>query len=451
MPGPSATKPTLTASGVMGEATNVSAHGARLAGKPAAVATDCDGTLTTNGALTPSVLAAIGLLRQHSIPLVLVTGRAAGYAWTLFELVDAHAVIAENGGVLYERSQPEHPIWLNPPNQGSSDAQIKPGGWARGHELFAELKQLKLVPADWPLTHDCSFRFTDFTFPLESDGVLLSQEQLNKISEYVGSKGSSFVYSTIHAHIMPHNQTKARMLSYWAERNGIKEREILTIGDSLNDESLFERGKFGASWGVANIRTYLPAMTHRPQNITKHSQGWGFTEMVCSLAETKLSERESPLGKFLCLDLGYSAVLFIDGYCSLCTSMGNRLQRILLHKPAPHELRLATLQGNTAQRLLREQPGKSTSSAPSSVILWQQDKKYHGAEAILRLLGLLGGVYLLFAWMMRLSPKAFLNIGYALIANNRYKIFGKRSECSLNNETKFTRNSDAKLTTIFLD
>jgi hydroxymethylpyrimidine pyrophosphatase-like HAD family hydrolase/predicted DCC family thiol-disulfide oxidoreductase YuxK len=418
---------------------------AKASTRPAAVATDCDGTLTTDGTLTPSVLAAIGLLRDQQIPLVLVTGRAAGYAWTLFELVNAQAVIAENGGMLYERSHPEQPIWLNPVGQNEN---LKPGGWQRGHELFAELKQAKLLPVDWPLTHDCSFRFTDFTFPLESDGVVLSQEQLSEISKYVGSKGASFVYSTIHAHIMPHNQTKARMLSHWAERNGIKEREILTIGDSLNDESLFEEDKFGASWGVANIRTYLPAMTYRPQNTTRHSQGWGFAEMVCSLAETKLSERESPLGKFLCLDLGYSAVLFIDGYCSLCTSIGKRLQRILLHKPAPHELRLSTLQSNTAQKLLGASLRQSAASTPPSVILWHDDKTVDGAAAIIRLFDMLGGGYSLVSRILRLFPAAIINLGYTLIANNRYKIFGRRAECSLidrSNNAKTAAGNSAKI------
>jgi hydroxymethylpyrimidine pyrophosphatase-like HAD family hydrolase/predicted DCC family thiol-disulfide oxidoreductase YuxK len=450
-PGPSATKPTLAASGVMSDATNVSTHVARLSATPAAVATDCDGTLTTNGALTSSVLAAIGLLRQHSIPLVLVTGRAAGYAWTLFELVDAQAVIAENGGVLYERSHPEQPIWLNPVMQCSSDAQFKPGGWGRGHELFTELKQLQLVPADWPLTHDCSFRFTDLTFPLHFKNDALQPEQLNAIATHLSDKGAGFVYSTIHAHIMPTNQTKARMLAHWAERNGIKEREILTIGDSLNDESLFEKDKFGPSWGVANIRSYLQAMKHRPERITEHAQGLGFAEMVCSLAQ-----REQPkdlLGKLMSLDLGYKAVIFIDGYCSLCHGFGSWINRVCSKGRVSTEgLRLATLQGRTAQKLLSEKLQQTKASQPSkaeSLILWQAGSIYHGADAILRLFEMLGGGQRLAARFLGLLPHSLLGWGYAIVAGNRYRIFGRRAECSLTDQN-VVKHEDASISERFL-
>lgn len=449
VPGSNATNPSLAAF----DAIDSSPQGMSPTAKPAAVATDCDGTLTTDGKLTPSVLAAIRLLRQQSIPLVLVTGRAAGYAWTLFELVGAQAVIAENGGVLYERSHPEEPIWLDLLNPRPPEGRIQPGGWWRGHELFAELKLSNLLPENWPLTHDCSFRFTDLTFPLQFGEKTLHPEQLQAIADHLSGKGAAFVYSTIHAHIMPENQTKARMLSHWATRNGIKEREILTIGDSLNDESLFEKDKFGPSWGVANIRSYLLKMKHRPQKITKNSQGWGFAEMVCDVVHEPQENRQ--MGKLISLDLGYNAVVFIDGYCTLCHGFGSWIERFCNKKKSSTAgLRIATLQGKTAQKILTEKNDQNRVSQVTkaeSIILWDAGNIYHAADAIIRLFEVMGGVYRTTAQFLGLFPPSLLRWSYSLVAKNRYWIFGRRAACDFTALSKGAKSRTGELRNNLLD
>jgi hypothetical protein len=65
------------------------------------VFTDMDGTLTTGGRVLASTYAAVARLERAGIPVVIVTGRPAGWAEGIFRLWPVRAVVAENGGVLF--------------------------------------------------------------------------------------------------------------------------------------------------------------------------------------------------------------------------------------------------------------------------------------------------------------------------------------------------------------
>jgi len=55
--------------------------------------------------------------------------------------------------------------------------------------------------------------------------------------------------------------------------------QTLTVGDSPNDESLFQP-EFPCSVGVANILAYSNQMQYQPAYVTVAAEGSGFCELV---------------------------------------------------------------------------------------------------------------------------------------------------------------------------
>jgi HAD superfamily hydrolase (TIGR01484 family) len=392
---------------------------------PAAVAADCDETLTSHGRLLPSVLLARTQLERLGIPLVIVTGRAAGFAWTAFELLHADAVVAENGGVLFERTHPEEPIWLNghegteaspsdTPSATKGSQARSPGGWQRGREIFEELKSLDLVPATTQPTLDCAFRFTDFTFPLTG----LSPSDLQTLNAAVTSRGASFVFSTIHAHIMPNGQNKARGVLAWARRHNVPVDKILTIGDSPNDAPLFDPQHFAHTWGVAGAARYFDVMASKPRHMTKHDGGQGFAEMVC-----RVTNQPDMLRRWLAIDGGWDHIVFIDGACALCSAFGRRL---LGPGGLPEHWSVSTLQGTTAAHLLgavAKPDTVGTTARPAALVVWTNGGILTGADAVCAIAEAYGGWERYLAKLCGALP-SFLKRGvYALVARSRFALF----------------------------
>jgi hydroxymethylpyrimidine pyrophosphatase-like HAD family hydrolase len=60
---------------------------------------------------------------------------------------------------------------------------------------------------------------------------------------------------------------------------------VVTVGDSPNDESLFDGDRFPLSVGVANIQHYLQQLQHQPRYITQASEVEGFSEFAHGLIQ----------------------------------------------------------------------------------------------------------------------------------------------------------------------
>ncbi|MBD0346381.1 MAG: HAD hydrolase family protein [Coleofasciculus sp. Co-bin14] len=77
------------------------------------IATDMDGTLTRQGKFTASLLHALENLMASDIPVLIVTGRSAGWVSGLVSYLPIAGAIAENGG-LFNRADSEDPQALTP-------------------------------------------------------------------------------------------------------------------------------------------------------------------------------------------------------------------------------------------------------------------------------------------------------------------------------------------------
>jgi hydroxymethylpyrimidine pyrophosphatase-like HAD family hydrolase len=112
----------------------------------------------------------------------------------------------------------------------------------------------------------------------------LTTDELRTLADLCQKMDWGFTYSNVQCHIKPQTQDKATGLlkvlyQYFPTYSAQK---VITVGDSPNDESLFNSDYFPLSVGVANIYKYAADLKYKPTYITNSSEVEGFTEL-CSL------------------------------------------------------------------------------------------------------------------------------------------------------------------------
>jgi hypothetical protein len=232
------------------------------------VATDIDGTLTRQGRLDSRVLKGFETLTQANIAVLLVTGRSAGWVNGLTTYLPVSGAIAENGGMFYRGGQEASGRILGDiPDFASHRQQLR--------QIFEALQQIfpQIVPSV-----DNAFRLTDWTF--ENTGFTV--DELQQMKEMCDRCGWGFTYSSIQCHIKPMLQAKGRALKQVLANDygGYEPERVVTVGDSPNDESLFDPTAFPHSVGVANLFPYLNAIAHLPAYGTSGEEADGFCEFV---------------------------------------------------------------------------------------------------------------------------------------------------------------------------
>lgn len=230
------------------------------------VATDMDGTLTHQGRFSAALMDALKVLQGADIPVIVVTGRSAGWVNGLVSYLPIAGAIAENGGLFFS-SEDEYRLTVD---LGSLQEHR--------HKLASTFHTLKRTFPNLREALDNAFRFSDWTFDVRG----LSQTDLAELQNQCESEGWSFTYSNVQCHIKPARQDKATALQQVLAEDfpGISSQSVITIGDSLNDESLFNPVIFPRSVGVANLREVGDRLTHIPTYVTRGSEVDGFCELT---------------------------------------------------------------------------------------------------------------------------------------------------------------------------
>ncbi|NJM96034.1 MAG: HAD family phosphatase [Phormidesmis sp. RL_2_1] len=236
------------------------------------VATDMDGTLTTGGEFAPGLLQAFARLQAHDIEVMIVTGRSTGWVSGLVNYLPVVGAIAENGGVYISKANLEPLILPDIPRMGSHRDRLS--------MIFERLKTRypQLQPSA-----DNPYRITDWTFDIGE----LSATDIDWIRQTCTDMTMGFTYSTVQCHLKIDRQNKAAGLIKVLQQQfpKLSATEIITVGDSPNDESLFNPDSFPHSVGVANVAHYLPALAYAPTYLTTAAEGEGFIELVNRLVE----------------------------------------------------------------------------------------------------------------------------------------------------------------------
>jgi HAD superfamily hydrolase (TIGR01484 family) len=228
------------------------------------IATDMDGTLTVGEKFTPELFQTLQQLQQAQIDVIIVTGRSAGWVSAINHYFPVFGAICENGGLFYCGETAEFLVDL--PDIGEHRARLA--------TMFHQLQQRFPTMRE---SSDNPFRLTDWTFDIADFGVADRQ----MMTQICADAGWGFTYSTIQCHIKPIAQEKAQGLQHVLQRYfpQLSRQQVLTVGDSPNDVSLFDPEMFPNSVGVANVRRYTEQLAYLPCFVTRLAEGQGFCEL----------------------------------------------------------------------------------------------------------------------------------------------------------------------------
>ena len=233
--------------------------------------TDLDDTLTWEGKMHEETYLSLGALRKAGKKIVVVTGACAGWCDCIIRTWPIDCIIGENGA-----------FWLFIDDNGnlikeyqlSDDVRTK--NYLKFISYAEEIEKLFGIP----LAQDQNFRITDIAFDINQE-VKIDKEIVIKASNWLREKGLNVSASSIHINAWFGDYNKAKTSLSWLNKHTIQKEKCSFIGDSCNDEPMFEA--FELTAGVANIAKVLDTLNHKPKYITRSNGGFGFVEFVNSL------------------------------------------------------------------------------------------------------------------------------------------------------------------------
>ena len=245
------------------------------------VFTDIDDTLTTDGAVPPSVVEALAALKARGLAVIPITGRPVGWSEPFAAAWPVDAIVAENGAVALQRD----------PAQGSGlrkryqqDAPTRARHYARMQEALAHIEAT--VPGA-RRSNDSPGRETDIAID-HSEFTQLPQDRIDQCVAALQAAGMNATVSSIHINgwYGTHNKLEgARWIvrALFARDLDAEIDRWVYVGDSTNDQLMFEH--FPHSVGVANIARFVPQLAHLPRYITQGERGAGFIELATHLLQ----------------------------------------------------------------------------------------------------------------------------------------------------------------------
>jgi HAD superfamily hydrolase (TIGR01484 family) len=240
-----------------------------------AVFTDVDGTLTTDGKLLASTYRALWRWKEQGGALVLVTGRAAGWAEAFARMWPVDAVVAENGGLAFVQGRRGLERLYSLPAERLARE--------RGR-MFAAAREVEREVPGAALSSDSRYTEVDLAVDYNEERRL-GPMAAGRIEELLRERGFSAVRSSVHVNFWPGGFDKLSCSRRIMRRLRLRASECVYVGDSLNDAPMF--GGFELSVGVANVREVLEQLEHRPAYVTRGRAGKGFEELVARLLRAR--------------------------------------------------------------------------------------------------------------------------------------------------------------------
>ena len=115
-------------------------------------------------------------------------------------------------------------------------------------------------------------------------------------------------------------------------------------------------------------------------------------------------------------------IIFFDGHCGLCSGFVNFAMR----RDDNQRLTFAPLQGATAEQKL-----PADDRNVDSVIFFESGRVQKRSAAVVAALKTIGGVWSLVAAVLWLIPGPLRDLGYRIVAANRFRFFGRSDTCRM--------------------
>lgn len=249
-----------------------------------AVFTDVDGTLTTKGKLTAATLKAIEWLAAVQVPVVLVSGRPAGWGEAWARQLPVAGAIMENGGLYFAwRGEKLTRVYAQP------DAERLPARRMLVKQVTAAMN--KVTGAK--LSIDATYREVDLAIDYAED-VQLGHGAADALEAFLTRRGVTAVRSSVHVNCwvgdFDKNWAVRRFVKQeWKKTIAADERRYVYVGDSFNDAPMFEA--FPLSIGVANVRDVLDRLDAPPKFVTRAREGKGFGEVADAIVRARRKAR----------------------------------------------------------------------------------------------------------------------------------------------------------------
>lgn len=131
----------------------------------------------------------------------------------------------------------------------------------------------------------------------------------------------------------------------------------------------------------------------------------------------------------------FKQIILFDGVCNFCNYWVN----FIIDRDKQQIFKFAALQSNAGQKLLKEFNLDTTNF--DTFILVSGNHHYTKSTAALKIASKLNyPIKIIYSFMI--IPKPIRDFVYSLIANNRYKLFGKRDVCRIPTEEEKSKFVD---------
>jgi len=251
---------------------------------------DIDDTLTHGGKLPALSYDALWKLKEAGFKVIPVTGRPAAWCDLIARQWPCDGVIGENGALAFWEELP-----CGPPGEKGRLATLKamyhPEAVKNDHSALERIK--KRAIAEVPglrLAKDQFARLFDMALDFAEEEPVLPLSAADRVRVIAEEEGARAKVSSIHVNIWMGHYDKVSMASMFLARrfgwqSGAGDREVLFVGDSPNDEPMFEA--FPLTCAVANISRYEGMIKSLPAYVASREYGEGFAEIVNTILAAK--------------------------------------------------------------------------------------------------------------------------------------------------------------------
>ena len=251
------------------------------------VFTDIDDTLTSEGAVAPSTVAALGALKAAGLHVVAITGRPVGWSEPFAARWPVDAIVPENGAMALLPQGPADADGARAlARRYQQDAATRATNFARMQAVLARVE--REVPGARRAT-DSAGRECDIAID-HSEFVHLSEAQIEQVVLLMKSEGMHATVSSIHVNgwYGDHNKLEgARWIvrELWGRDLSAEMNRWAYVGDSTNDQLMFQA--FAHSIGVANVARFVPQLRHLPRYVAQGERGAGFEEVAAAIIASR--------------------------------------------------------------------------------------------------------------------------------------------------------------------
>jgi HAD superfamily hydrolase (TIGR01484 family) len=234
---------------------------------------DIDDTFSSHGKITSDAFDSLWKLKISGYALIPVTGRPAGWCDHIARFWPVDGVVGENGAFSFFMHEGRRKRIDTLPKTEADQARQK---------LKSLRNSIEQAFPGCSFASDQDYREYDLAVDFCEDVAPWPSSEVDRLVSFCETKGAIAKISSIHVNTWFGRYTKIDGIRHFLgsappELKLPKFEELLFVGDSPNDEPMFQAFPF--SVGVANVKPFLNKIKNPPKYVTTLEAGAGFAEL----------------------------------------------------------------------------------------------------------------------------------------------------------------------------